>query len=297
MLLSRALRARPHPATPTSPRRASGNIALAGIFLSLAFYTPGGMWTAFGAHLGWNATLAALAAPVSGLPFDIPYIDYRAGRPGLAHRRPFGPEGGLLGTVAHHRDAILVAGAGYERTRHESRRRGRGGHHGQRDRPRLRAARLGGGADRQRARRAGEGHGDDPEQPRPPGEEGHASARRAGSGARPDRDRHGARARRPAPRSWSRRRARTRRSSSPLFEQLDRIAAPEAILATNTSSISITEIAARTRRPEQVIGMHFMNPVPVMQLVEVIRGHATSDATTRDGDGDRARRWARRRSR
>ncbi len=65
-----------------------------------------------------------------------------------------------------------------------------------------------------------------------------------------------------------------------LFEQLDRIAGSGAILATNTSSISITEIAARTRRPEQVIGMHFMNPVPVMQLVEVIRGHATSDATT-----------------
>jgi 3-hydroxybutyryl-CoA dehydrogenase len=65
-----------------------------------------------------------------------------------------------------------------------------------------------------------------------------------------------------------------------LFEQLDRICGPDAILATNTSSISITEIAARTRRPAQVIGMHFMNPVPVMQLVEVIRGHATSDATT-----------------
>jgi 3-hydroxybutyryl-CoA dehydrogenase len=65
-----------------------------------------------------------------------------------------------------------------------------------------------------------------------------------------------------------------------LFEQLDRIAAPAAILASNTSSISITEIAARTRRPGQVIGMHFMNPVPVMQLVEVIRGHATTDATT-----------------
>jgi 3-hydroxybutyryl-CoA dehydrogenase len=64
-----------------------------------------------------------------------------------------------------------------------------------------------------------------------------------------------------------------------LFEQLDRIANPAAILATNTSSISITEIASRTRRPGQVIGMHFMNPVPVMQLVEVIRGHATSDAT------------------
>jgi 3-hydroxybutyryl-CoA dehydrogenase len=65
-----------------------------------------------------------------------------------------------------------------------------------------------------------------------------------------------------------------------VFEQLDRVAPREAILATNTSSISITEIAARTGRPDQVIGMHFMNPVPVMQLVEVIRGHATSNATT-----------------
>ncbi len=65
-----------------------------------------------------------------------------------------------------------------------------------------------------------------------------------------------------------------------VFEELDAAADPGAILATNTSSISITEIAARTRRPEAVIGMHFMNPVPVMQLVEVIRGHATSDATT-----------------
>ena len=66
-----------------------------------------------------------------------------------------------------------------------------------------------------------------------------------------------------------------------VFEQLHRLAPPSTILATNTSSISITEIAARTGRPEQVIGMHFMNPVPVMPLVEVIRGQATSDATTR----------------
>ncbi len=65
-----------------------------------------------------------------------------------------------------------------------------------------------------------------------------------------------------------------------LFETLDRVCPPDVILASNTSSISITEIGARTRRPGQVIGMHFMNPVPVMQLVEVIRGHATSDATT-----------------
>ncbi len=65
-----------------------------------------------------------------------------------------------------------------------------------------------------------------------------------------------------------------------VFESLDGAAGPETILATNTSSISITEIAARTSRPDRVIGMHFMNPVPVMQLVEVIRGLATSDATT-----------------
>ena len=66
-----------------------------------------------------------------------------------------------------------------------------------------------------------------------------------------------------------------------LFEQIDAAAPAHAILATNTSSISITEIAARTRRPEQVIGMHFMNPVPVMKLVEIIRGLATSEETTR----------------
>jgi 3-hydroxybutyryl-CoA dehydrogenase len=65
-----------------------------------------------------------------------------------------------------------------------------------------------------------------------------------------------------------------------LFTELDALADQGSILASNTSSISITEIAARTRRPAQVIGMHFMNPVPVMQLVEVIRGQATSDATT-----------------
>ena len=65
-----------------------------------------------------------------------------------------------------------------------------------------------------------------------------------------------------------------------IFADLDAKADAGAILATNTSSISITEIAARTTRPELVIGMHFMNPVPVMQLVEIIRGLATSTATT-----------------
>jgi 3-hydroxybutyryl-CoA dehydrogenase len=65
-----------------------------------------------------------------------------------------------------------------------------------------------------------------------------------------------------------------------IFKQIDAAAPANAILATNTSSISITKIAAVTSRPAQVIGMHFMNPVPVMKLVEVIRGYATSDATT-----------------
>ena len=65
-----------------------------------------------------------------------------------------------------------------------------------------------------------------------------------------------------------------------LFRRLDTIASAEAILASNTSSISITAIGAATARPDRVIGMHFMNPVPVMTLVEVIRGLATSDATT-----------------
>lgn len=62
-----------------------------------------------------------------------------------------------------------------------------------------------------------------------------------------------------------------------LFAELDKIAPADAILATNTSSLPITEIAAATNRPEKVIGMHFMNPVPVMKLVEIIRGLATTD--------------------
>ncbi len=64
-----------------------------------------------------------------------------------------------------------------------------------------------------------------------------------------------------------------------LFRALDGLVKPEAVLASNTSSISITKLGAATRRPAQVIGMHFMNPVPVMKLVEIIRGIATSDET------------------
>ena len=70
-----------------------------------------------------------------------------------------------------------------------------------------------------------------------------------------------------------------------IFEELDGLLSPEAILATNTSSISITRLAGVTKRPEQVIGMHFFNPVPVMALVEVIRGLQTSQATFEAVDG------------
>lgn len=66
-----------------------------------------------------------------------------------------------------------------------------------------------------------------------------------------------------------------------IFEELDKVCKPETILASNTSSISITQIAAATSRPEKVIGMHFMNPVPIMKLVEIIRGYSTgNDVTT-----------------
>ncbi len=65
-----------------------------------------------------------------------------------------------------------------------------------------------------------------------------------------------------------------------IFKKLDQYCPSTTILATNTSSISITQLAAQTKRPEQVIGMHFMNPVPIMKLVEIIRGYNTSESTT-----------------
>jgi len=70
-----------------------------------------------------------------------------------------------------------------------------------------------------------------------------------------------------------------REAKRTLFAKLDALVRPDVVLATNTSSISITDIAAATRRPEQVLGMHFMNPVPLMVLVELIRGQSTSDAS------------------
>jgi membrane protease YdiL (CAAX protease family) len=109
VLILSVLFALAHLTNPNVTSTGIGNIALAGIFLSLAFFSPGGMWTAFGAHLGWNATLAALAAPVSGLPFDIPYVDYRTGGPAWLTGGAFGPEGGLLATVTLTAAVALVA--------------------------------------------------------------------------------------------------------------------------------------------------------------------------------------------
>jgi uncharacterized protein len=77
-----------------------GNIALAGVLLGLAFYAPGGIWTAIGVHLGWNALLACLDTPVSGVPFRIPLLDYRPGGPTWLTGGGFGPEGGLAATIA-----------------------------------------------------------------------------------------------------------------------------------------------------------------------------------------------------
>ena len=89
-----------HITNPNATELGLGNIALAGIFLGLAFYAPGGIWTAFGAHLGWNSLLACLDTPVSGVPFDIPVLDYNAGSPAWLTGGQFGPEGGLAATIA-----------------------------------------------------------------------------------------------------------------------------------------------------------------------------------------------------
>lgn len=76
------------------------NISLAGILLGAAFYAPGGIWTAWGVHLGWNVSLAALGAPVSGLPLGIPFIEYHPGGPTWVSGGGFGPEGGAMASLA-----------------------------------------------------------------------------------------------------------------------------------------------------------------------------------------------------
>ena len=98
-----------HILNPNATLLGLGNIALAGIFLGLAFYAPGGIWTAFGAHLGWNSLLACLDTPVSGVPFDIPLLDYSAGSPAWLTGGVFGPEGGLAATMALTTAILVVA--------------------------------------------------------------------------------------------------------------------------------------------------------------------------------------------
>ena len=88
---------------------AVANIAIAGVFLGLAFFSPGGLWTATGAHLGWNLALAALAAPVSGLPLPMPWLDYLVEGPAWLTGGGFGPEGGALGALCLLAGVALTA--------------------------------------------------------------------------------------------------------------------------------------------------------------------------------------------
>ncbi len=88
-----------HLGNPNVTGLAVANVALAGIFLSAALWLPGGIWAATGVHLGWNITLAALGAPVSGLGFTLPMLDYSMGGPGWLTGGAFGPEGGAIATL------------------------------------------------------------------------------------------------------------------------------------------------------------------------------------------------------
>ncbi len=85
------------------------NISVAGLFLGIAFFTPGGLWTSTGAHLGWNLTVAGLAAPVSGLPLPMPWIDYAPGGPDWLTGGSFGPEGGILASLCLAAGAVVLA--------------------------------------------------------------------------------------------------------------------------------------------------------------------------------------------
>lgn len=106
-----------HLANPGVTALALGNIALAGVFLTGCFYLRGGLWTATGAHLGWNLTLAALAAPVSGLPLEMPMLDYLPGGPAWLTGAGFGPEGGVGATLALAvATALVVRRIAQERT-------------------------------------------------------------------------------------------------------------------------------------------------------------------------------------
>lgn len=92
------------------------NVVLAGLFLSAAFYLPGGIWTSTGTHLGWNATLAALGAPVSGLPFAIPHLSYHSDAPSWVAGGAFGPEGGVIASL------VILAAFAFVVTRSKARK-------------------------------------------------------------------------------------------------------------------------------------------------------------------------------
>jgi membrane protease YdiL (CAAX protease family) len=106
-----------HVSNPNASPLGLGNIALAGIFLGLAFYAPGGIWTAFGAHLGWNSLLACLDTPVSGVPFNIPLLGYNPGTHQWLTGGRFGPEGGLAATVAVTLAIVVMARWARQETR------------------------------------------------------------------------------------------------------------------------------------------------------------------------------------
>ena len=97
-----------HLGNPHVTPLAVANVALAGIFLSAALWLPGGIWAATGVHLGWNITLAALGAPVSGLDFTLPMLDYSMGGPGWLTGGAFGPEGGVIATLIVTTAAVLL---------------------------------------------------------------------------------------------------------------------------------------------------------------------------------------------
>ena len=100
-----ALFAYGHASNPGVSTLALVNIGLAGIFLGLVFFTPGRLWSSTGTHLGWNLAIAGLAAPVSGIPLPMPWLDYAPGRPDWLTGGGFGPEGGALASLC------ILAGA------------------------------------------------------------------------------------------------------------------------------------------------------------------------------------------
>jgi membrane protease YdiL (CAAX protease family) len=98
-----------HADNPSVTWLALANIAIAGVFLGLVFFTPGGLWTSTGAHLGWNLTLAGLGAPVSGFPMELPWLSYAPGQPSWLTGGSFGPEGGILASICLLGGSVLVA--------------------------------------------------------------------------------------------------------------------------------------------------------------------------------------------